>query len=860
MGNTITYYKTKELIRQLYNLDKSGGTSQKAARRVHEILGRLYQVDPFHSLQVTNHGETRIKNCVKYQLIDGHRLITILNANACLFAFAGSHDSCDSWLEKNKGIELIKNKSNEYDLVYQSGDIARNAERISSGTDSANTTLVNRLDSGYKFEFLDILPGSAAIALSALTTSAQDDYIYDIVKHLPSEKRALAFDVAVTLRNGDVDGALNRIDLYFGRAAPIDTLSPEEILNINDGNSVKRIRIDSDEYLDWIGKYVRSSTYQDWMLFMHPQQERIVSSKFEGPTKLSGVSGSGKTCVVVMRSIHLAKRNPSKPILIVTLNNSLSELIHNLLQAACPDEDVRNRIQCKSFFILCQELLRIFEPDNDKLFSETTWKTSEHVDEVWREFYRCEVNNDAADIFLPIHKSLNRQNINAEEYLRQELDWVRSAVTERDEYYAIERKGRAVPLLRSQREIILEGLKFWEEKMTSVGVIDPLGLASALARHIDEIQPLFSSILVDEVQDFGTLELRLINTLVESGPNDLFLAGDMAQHILPKHQSFKEANILIPGARSIIFEKNYRNSREILKAAYEVFVHNLVSEVITEGDLELLDPQYANFSTPIPCVLRAESLEKEVAHALSISRKHVSDNPGQKACIAIVGFSQFEISKLAKTAGIKFLDGQAGLENDSLFFSDLDQTKGHEFDLMCILNCSKNTLPNINSPSEEHYRDACRFYVAMTRAKHELYLSYSIEASRWLTNDNCSQYFEFLNWDDIFEFDSDLFIGAPCKLPRSIQSQETNVLKFTGKQFIRTKYSRGLSIELQTKLENLVPGTSMSRGRDRVQWKNIGEAYADVKKYPHAKNIFGAKTWVEFTECVENIDQLNTTE
>lgn len=860
MDSKVVYNKTKELTRQLHNLGKNGGSSSKAAARVHEILGKLYLDDPFHGLPVTNHGESRVKNCVKYQLPDGHRLITIKNMHVCLFAFVGTHDNCDRWLERNKGLELIKNKNNEYDLVFQSGDIARTTERISSGTDSADTTLVNRLDLKSKADFLDEFPGSVATALSQLTTSSSDEQIVDITQNISPEKRALAFDVSAVLRNGDVDGALTRMDLYFGRASIIDTLSQEEILNIKDGDSVKRIKIDSEEYLNWLGKYIRSSTYQDWMLFMHPRQEIVAYSKFEGPTKLSGVSGSGKTCVVVMRSIHLAKSNPDKPILIVTLNKSLSELITNLLDAACPDEQVRSRIQCKSFFLLCQELLSSLEPHNKKLFDEITWKTSEHVDEVWREFYRCEVNNHSADVFLPIHKSLNRQNINAEAYLRQELDWVRSAVSDKNEYFEIDRKGRAVPLLRSQREIILAGLEAWEEKMTSVGVIDPLGLASALSKHIGEIEPMYSSILIDEVQDFGTLELRLINQLVEPGPNDLFLTGDMAQHILPKHQSFKDAGIIIPGARSIAFDKNYRNSREILKAAYEVFVHNLESEIITDGDLELLDPKYANFSTPVPCVLQAQSLDEEIAYALSVARKHIADNPGQKACIAIVGFSQFEISKLASRADIKFLDGHAGLENGYLFFSDLDQTKGYEFDLMCILNCSRTALPNINSPSEEHYRDACRFYVAMTRAKHELYLSYASEASPWLTNKKCAHYFEFLRWDDVFELDHTQFIGCPCRLPRSIQSQETNVLKFTGKQFIRTSYSRGLSLELQNKLETLVNGTSMSRGRDRVQWKNIGDAFDDVKKHPHAKSLFGAKTWVEFVECVEKIDQFCTTE
>jgi hypothetical protein len=51
--------------------------------------------------------------------------------------------------------------------------------------------------------------------------------------------------------------------------------------------------------------------------------------------------------------------------------------------------------------------------------------------------------------------------------------------------------------------------------MRDVGVIDYLGLTSALGSHLDRIEPLYTNVLVDEAQDFGTTELRVVRNLVQ---------------------------------------------------------------------------------------------------------------------------------------------------------------------------------------------------------------------------------------------------------------------------------------------------------------------------------------------------------
>jgi hypothetical protein len=46
------------------------------------------------------------------------------------------------------------------------------------------------------------------------------------------------------------------------------------------------------------------------------------------------------------------------------------------------------------------------------------------------------------------------------------------------------------------------------------------------------------------------VELSIVRELVKPDTNDLFLCGDAAQHILPKHQSFEAAGIEVTGRSS----------------------------------------------------------------------------------------------------------------------------------------------------------------------------------------------------------------------------------------------------------------------------------------------------------------------
>ena len=50
--------------------------------------------------------------------------------------------------------------------------------------------------------------------------------------------------------------------------------------------------------------------WEKWTVFLHPEQRRFATGDYNGPARVSGSAGTGKTVVALHRAIHLAKTNP----------------------------------------------------------------------------------------------------------------------------------------------------------------------------------------------------------------------------------------------------------------------------------------------------------------------------------------------------------------------------------------------------------------------------------------------------------------------------------------------------------------------------------------------------------------------
>lgn len=850
------YVNHRDLLPSVRDLYKKGGPYQKAANTVEMVIGRITNGDrePFKGLTLTNHGEKRVSKCRKYDLIGSCRLITVIDADACYLLYAGSHDACDKWLERNRGFVPVVDLDGKLSEVAKSDANLTPETRVRGASDHSYGKLYEKLTEN-DFEFLvESLPRAIVRRIEALESISDENEIVEIAEDIEDgERRSAIHDIFALLRQGNYKAAERRIALFRG---DLGLLEPET--GIKDGEDLRIIPIDSPQYASLFKHFVRTADYRDWMVFMHPEQERMAEAEFSGPAKLVGVSGSGKTCIVVRRAVVLAERYPTGSILVLTLNRPLAALIKDLVSLTCVSPMARDRIKVLAFFDLCRELLNQFEPENRKLYDNRTWKTNEHIDEVWREYYRCELNNLDAAIMQPVHDSLISRRIDAESYIREEFDYIRSAVPygERSHYMRIARSGRSYPLNQKFRNLLLAGLDKWEKKMRDIGTTDYLGIATALSRHRDKLHQQYRCALIDECQDFGTIELDLINTLVESGPDSLFLCGDAAQQVSWKHQSLKDAGVPVPGARSMKICQNYRNSRDVLQAAYKVLNDNLTEETIERGDFEILDPEYANFGGPTPLCLEASSLAEEISCAVAYAKSESADHSNWKTCISICGHSLYEIQRFGERINVPVLEGTRSIDDGLLFLSDLEQTKGFEFDLVCVVNVKAGVIPNPSMPEHEQFRYLSKLYVAMTRAKLQLVLSYSGTPSVYLSK--AAACLLPGKWKEFVSEEAVLPLGEPLALDDLRKPKEggaTNtvllICSMTGEEFLYTPYALGLSPRLIGKLRSLVTGQSQILNNTPVRWENIFQAARDTHTYPESRQRFGPEVIKEFDVLVE---------
>ena len=480
---------------------------------------------------------------------------------------------------------------------------------------------------------------------------------------------------------------------------------------------------------------------------------------------------------------------------------------------------------------------------------------SEHIDDVWLEFFMCENNNLDAEVLLDVTQSLNTRGIYSDAYLRQEFDYIRSShpPMNRPAYLQMDRQGRIVPLDEKFRQQILDGLSGWERKMDAVGVIDDMGIVASLYRHLDAVTPEYRAILVDEAQDLGTLELAIIRRLAHEGENDLFLCSDTAQTIYTKSADLKAAGVDTT-SRSVRLNQNYRNSRQILTAAHEMLTRALDSMPKGAMNLEILIPAYASFSSPKPLLLRASSFLKELEYGLGLLKAYVDEEQTtQRYCLAICGYSHAAIEQLGRQLSVPILAANTDVRTARIFISDLEQTKGFEFDGVVVINCSSGVLPHPNLPSEESFRDLCRLYVAMTRAKTQLVVSYVNEPSRFI--DAARECFI----EAMFEEYADLLKTNDIELPQQAIPALLNphAWGLAGKAFLKYRDAVGLDRIVQEEILNHVTGVERLRGREKrqLEWKTFG-AFAKAMELPKARyQILSEEAWLSLSSHLAMLRQ-----
>jgi hypothetical protein len=73
--------------------------------------------------------------------------------------------------------------------------------------------------------------------------------------------------------------------------------------------------------------------WDQWSIFLHPAQRQLVECDYNGPARVSGSAGTGKTIVALHRAASLTRRHPDARVLLTTFSEPLARAS---IQTAAP--------------------------------------------------------------------------------------------------------------------------------------------------------------------------------------------------------------------------------------------------------------------------------------------------------------------------------------------------------------------------------------------------------------------------------------------------------------------------------------------------------------------------------------------
>lgn len=78
--------------------------------------------------------------------------------------------------------------------------------------------------------------------------------------------------------------------------------------------------------------------WEKWTVFLHPEQRQWVDRDYNGPARVFGSAGTGKTIVALHRAAHLARSHPESRVLLATFSETLAHALHTKLKRLLSSE------------------------------------------------------------------------------------------------------------------------------------------------------------------------------------------------------------------------------------------------------------------------------------------------------------------------------------------------------------------------------------------------------------------------------------------------------------------------------------------------------------------------------------------
>ncbi len=655
------------------------------------------QIDPAHpGMHFHKLDRARDKNFWSLRVGSDIRLIVHKTAGSMLLCYVDHHDRAYQWAEKRKlethprtgAAQLVEIRETVEEIrvpAYVAGEEPAPAKTALFAAVAEEVLL----GYGVPVEWLDDV------------LKADEDGLLALADHLPAE------------------AAEALLELATGVQPQMATIPAPGTDPFDHPDAQRRFRImtDSDEL-------ARALEYpwDKWTIFLHPAQRRMVEKDYNGPVRVSGSAGTGKTVVALHRAVHLARTHPEARVLLTTFSEMLAHALHTQVRRLIAGEPrLAERLEVHAIDAVGKRLY------------EAQWGPA-HI--ASRDHVRRLLEEEAGGRVADLRFSMR--------FLMGEWEEVVDAwqVQSWEAYRDFKRLGRKTRLPESQRAVLWVVFHEVEANLQEQGLVTRAGMFSRLAETIRERRhPPYDFAVVDEAQDIRVPQLRFLAALGGDRPNSLFFAGDLGQRIFQTPFSWKSLGVDIRG-RSHTLRINYRTSHQIRMQADRLLGPEVAD---VDGNVDDRRGTISVFNGPSPEIMTLDSVDAEIkAVGAWLKARNGEGVEPREMAIFVRSAEQLERARAAAVeSGLLFnvLDERMETDPGTMAISTMHLAKGLEFRAVAVMACDDEVVPlqeRIESVAddadlEEVYNtERHLLFVACTRARDRLLVTGIEPASEFL--------------------------------------------------------------------------------------------------------------------------------
>lgn len=494
---------------------------------------------------------------------------------------------------------------------------------------------------------------------------------------------------------------------------------------------------------------IESGSADAWRTFLHPEQRRYAEGSWNGPFRLTGGAGTGKTVVILHRATALAKQNSAARIVLTTFTRTLAaSLSSNLMKL---DANLNRASSLGDAGIYTNGIdalaLQVFN-------SATETERKEALKVVLGDAYATAnlrpgsgpgSQNPWAEAISSTEHGLDAELANPT-FMEQEYTSVVLAnfVATRDDYVKVPRVGRGTALTRPKRLGVWKIIESYHQNQRINELISFPEIAAVSTRLLQHRAAagkpsIADHVLIDEAQDLHAAHWLFLRALVSEGANDLFIAEDSHQRIYGQKVPLSRYGIAIVG-RSRRLSLNYRTTAENLDYAVRMLRGAEIKDL--EGESQDSKGYHSARSGPTPEEAGTSSLADELDVVAAHIRKWKElEVPGHM--IGIIARTKHQLQKLQAGMAerhIEIRDVDYMGDGSAPLFMTMHRAKGMEFFKVILFGVNESSVPlalATNGLAEAERNDALLrerslLYVAATRARDELVVSWNGSPSELL--------------------------------------------------------------------------------------------------------------------------------